>query len=640
MALETRTIIKGYFETGDTPTQAQFINLIDSALWYSDYSSNHSVLVANTAGTVVPVTLATNQVLGRKAAGYVAIPFEDVMLVDQAHENIGFNNELKSYTYAGINAIDYPAKYSITIDSTLKYIGEPADQTELLVLLNALGLGTFSVVGTELRYEGFHIAGPFLSSNELDTSESLLAVDTTDATAMLNIFGSTAFDLSIENSLVGNTDLITSISNLNFTFLAFPTGAVINWWHPGGGDGWGSISADATDRGLDYTTVQGGDLYNGGSPYGRVFFDEYLYLLDEVSITKAIVGLNIASALIPSSGALIDWDLVDYEAVKAEIDDIITGVATTSASIYIWELGMELITNSFEDLTANPGGAETTKAQVLKKLLTYTNPARTPALTVSIIDYLQAETPGALISIDGRLWDDYTSHDSDWISVLSSIDGVDLVRQYYQFKDEEAVNYAAVRAKVADRTDFWHFIEDADFNGKKTFISQFTVKATSPVRNTVANGLLMAEMYMVMTHDNLLHGNLLQGMCHMNIKQLFDVGDDYSHRVHYPFVKQLGEFFDDSQDWVDVVATRSEVAESLVVKAVQVGAEIRIAVLNPTATAYELDGITIDGVDEPTFSVEQNYSTDPTNPLTTGVTNVTEAILNFRPHSFSVITIS
>ena len=38
MAQESRSTIKGYFNTGDTPTEGQYHNFIDSAAWYDEAS--------------------------------------------------------------------------------------------------------------------------------------------------------------------------------------------------------------------------------------------------------------------------------------------------------------------------------------------------------------------------------------------------------------------------------------------------------------------------------------------------------------------------------------------------------------------------------------------------------------------------
>lgn len=83
----------------------------------------------------------------------------------------------------------------------------------------------------------------------------------------------TAFDLSVSQSIEGNTTLYSNIGLLNLYGIAYPSGAVINWTYyaSSGGDGWNSREQDAIDRGLNYQTVQGGALYNGGNLYGRDF---------------------------------------------------------------------------------------------------------------------------------------------------------------------------------------------------------------------------------------------------------------------------------------------------------------------------------------------------------------------------------
>jgi hypothetical protein len=550
-----------------------------------------------------------------------------------SYPNIGYYENELTYSYE-IATIQYPGTFWVVIDNVPKYVGENiADQTAFLAALNGLLLGTWTVTDTTLSVTGFHQYGDLIPTAIVSAQSVTLSIDTTPAVDMLNIWGSTWFDLSIENSLVGNTDLINAVKALNFAFLAFPTGAVIDWWHPAGTDGWGSIEADATDRGLNYETVQGGDLYNGGALYGRKFFTEFQYFIDECEITRAIVGLNLAKPLIPFSNDTIVWASVDYQAVKDEVDLIIAGIALTNATLDTLELGMELKTGAWEDLFVNTGGAETTKAQILYRLLTEEDAG------ASILEYIRAELPNVIISIDGRLWDDGGNDDADWNETLMLLDIVDVNRQYYQFKDTEATSYAAVRQKVADRVDFWAFVEDSALNGKGVFLSQITVKATSPIRNTAANGLLMAEIYMTLTKDNLDHDDKLVGGCFMNIKQLFDVNDGYSTKVHYPFMVQLGSFFANNQKMVEIVSNATIVTDNIVMLATKVVNEIRILLLNPTANDITVDELIIDGIAIPSnnLTVTQNYSTDVVDPVTEGVTYVAQNTLRLRPYSLSVV---
>ena len=65
MAIEAKAILKAYFETGDTPTEAQFINLIDTLFGgmeeYVSINANHTIttetLVFGTGN--ITVTLPT-----------------------------------------------------------------------------------------------------------------------------------------------------------------------------------------------------------------------------------------------------------------------------------------------------------------------------------------------------------------------------------------------------------------------------------------------------------------------------------------------------------------------------------------------------------------------------------------------------
>jgi hypothetical protein len=61
MAQESRTTLKGYFNTGDTPTEAQFASLIDS---FFSYASDFRIAFGkvNQVGTAAPVfTFMFNQ---------------------------------------------------------------------------------------------------------------------------------------------------------------------------------------------------------------------------------------------------------------------------------------------------------------------------------------------------------------------------------------------------------------------------------------------------------------------------------------------------------------------------------------------------------------------------------------------------
>ncbi len=71
MAIVTRATLKSYFETGDIPTQAQFIDLIDTLLSQMDYGAQ-TILQATADNTPVAITIAQQRILGRITGGNIA----------------------------------------------------------------------------------------------------------------------------------------------------------------------------------------------------------------------------------------------------------------------------------------------------------------------------------------------------------------------------------------------------------------------------------------------------------------------------------------------------------------------------------------------------------------------------------------
>lgn len=71
MSIESRATTKTHFQTGDKPTQAQFENFIDSAIFNEDYSANSTVVFKNSSGTITYVSVGASTIVGRKATGEI-----------------------------------------------------------------------------------------------------------------------------------------------------------------------------------------------------------------------------------------------------------------------------------------------------------------------------------------------------------------------------------------------------------------------------------------------------------------------------------------------------------------------------------------------------------------------------------------
>ena len=477
--------------------------------------------------------------------------------------------------------------------------------------------------------------------------DSDVDIDTTDELGLItySLYGDTTFDISVENSIAGNTDLQNNVRLLNLNYLAWATGAVENWAYylESGGDGWNSQEQDAIDRNLDYETVQGGELYHGGVPYGRDFYTEAVELMNGADVTNVVLGVNIASPLCPYSndGATpdIDWDLIDIGSVCDDIAISVERALNAGLNPIVFECGMELTLNAWEDLVdktghiMNPGDPENGGA-VVAQLLTWTNTTS----SVSIITTIRTLCPNALISIDSKQWDNGTGNYPTWNDEVSSIAGDDIVlRQYYQLETVDLVSYATGRARIAEYPDFFTFIEDTDFNGKKTFISQVASKSAGVIKNTFANGLLICELYQVLARESALRGDILTGITHMNLITMLNENDDFTIKPIFNFMIVLGGLFTSNMTLVPVTFSDADIATNCVVVAFNTATNTRISILNPTANTYTQEGISVNGYAK-TFQTTQIYS--PTLVITdTNQTVVVDSLntITIRPYSFSVI---
>ncbi len=458
-----------------------------------------------------------------------------------------------------------------------------------------------------------------------------------------NVLGDTTFDLSVSQSIAGNTTLFANVGLLNTYYLAYPSGAVINWTYytSSGGDGWNSREQDAIDRDLNYQTVQGGDLYNGGNPYGRDFFTQAIGLMNGAGVTRCALGVNIASPLCPYSNSggtpEIDWDNIDIGSVIDQITIAVNKLSAAGISVYVFEVGMELTVGVWSDLVDKTGhGTPSEGGAVVAKLITHTN--NTSA--VSILNHMREVSPSAFISIDSKLWDNVTNNYPNWNAQVSAT-AIDGLRQYYQFESADLQTYATGRARIAQYPTFFTFIKTANFNGKKTFISQIAFKAASnPVKNTFANGLLLCEIYMVLARESALNNNILFGITHMNILTMMDINNSYAPKVVYYFEKILGGLFGIDSQRVTVTINDSGVTDNCVVESYLVAGQVRIGILNPTTNTYNVTtGIAVNGINQ-TFSSTQIYS-PALNILDTNYTIITaQNTLNLRPYSFTVIVVN
>ena len=74
MSEKTRTILKTYFETGDTPTQAEFIHLIDSFANFSDDFTDKYIKVELNSAQILDSFTTPIEVVASPGAGKMLVP--------------------------------------------------------------------------------------------------------------------------------------------------------------------------------------------------------------------------------------------------------------------------------------------------------------------------------------------------------------------------------------------------------------------------------------------------------------------------------------------------------------------------------------------------------------------------------------
>lgn len=308
--------------------------------------------------------------------------------------------------------------------------------------------------------------------------------------------------------------------------------------------------------------------------------------------------------------------------------------------------------------TSNDTGSILIKGEgVYCKILTHTN-AGAP---VSILDYLKANISGVKLVADSELWENNTGLYPDWNNTVSQLEDIDDMRQYTQFYESNMGAYydedpsvpvtRSIRYKVAQiRTTFLDFITDTDFNSKTTWISQVECKANAKMKNTVGNGLGLAELYFGLTLDSLDNSNLISGIQHFNLKQIITRGSTPTTvviKLPYYYLQMIGMVLKDGNEKIDITFT-DPMNSNVIALAVQNGTDGVIGILNPTSTSFTQTGLSIDGQEIGEFDFYQRYApgADPAS-LTDSIIDTTITIdpedpdsgdMTFNPYSLTVIS--
>lgn len=546
---------------------------------------------------------------------------------------IGYKGVVKTYEYDIEAQFTYTGDFWVVVNNNYQYIGRPASVGALVTSLNLLSLGTFTATSSTLiTVEGTHVYGIMF---ELPLVESVtppvsadIAVSTVYQETLPILYGSSAFDFSVLSSIEGDAQLDTNIGSMGLSYIGWCQGAVVNWMHyvDPPGDGYNFNPYDAINFGVDPCGIQSGI---GCTTFGRDFFDEFANMMQDSGVTKAVLSVNVAAPLYEFTSGLINWTTIDIGSVIDEINIALDKANDFDFEVIGFELGMELTLGNWKELFVNTGGAEHGE-DVFTKLLTHTNGSS----AISIINHIRSAAPYAFISVDSTMWEAYPGLYPDWTEAVANLD-VDALRQYYQFYANTVTDYQSARARIAEYPTFFSFITADRYNGKKTFISQFEIKASSPIASRIAASLTIVEFYITMHKQNIEYGNILLGITDFNLHKIFDWKNHHEPKNRFYYFQMLGELFVEGSKIIDV--TFDDVIQANTVSiAVLQGTTIKVGLLNPTGNLYLMSTMSIDGEFFIDYTMHQRYTGDPmgTEDFSADQTGGTLAI---RPYSFSII---
>ena len=250
MAEQGRTTLKGYFETGDTPTQAQFEDLIDSVPNISDSG------VSNTEfGYLNGVTSAIQTQIDGKLTD----------VVEDTTPQLGGNLDLNGNNIGDATAADLTKLNEVTATSTeLNYVDGVTSSIQTQIdgkLANVID-DTTPQLGGDLDVNGNDITGnPAIDGRraiitEADTSKTLALTD--------------AGDFIITTSASATTVTIPTNASV-----AFPTGTEIDFIQKGAGAlnilGDAGVTLNGVSGGSTAITAQW-----GGATIKKIDTDEWV----------------------------------------------------------------------------------------------------------------------------------------------------------------------------------------------------------------------------------------------------------------------------------------------------------------------------------------------------------------------------
>lgn len=193
----------------------------------------------------------------------------------------------------------YPGEFIIVIDENWNFVGSANNLTNLLVLLNDLGLGVFTTAGGIITVIGNHEYGDILELTGSEVAPSgVLAIDMAAPAAILDVLGFSTRRISQNQLRATDAAFINAMTPCDFKFGDPWPDPHSHWYHVeplGGGDGPNYDLLEIISMGKTLANTQDGI---GDVVYGYDWFLDFANTMQALGITEANVSLNVLALLI------------------------------------------------------------------------------------------------------------------------------------------------------------------------------------------------------------------------------------------------------------------------------------------------------------------------------------------------------
>lgn len=431
--------------------------------------------------------------------------------------------------------------------------------------------------------------------------EGTLNIDTSSPpVAILDVFGSSAIDVSQDSERDLDAFWKTKISDMDLLLVKFPDGPTSWAWHAvdGGGDGYNYNAGEITAMGFNIATFQDGI---GLIVNDYDFFEDYVNWMADVG-AEAVIMLNPIPPILTGS----------FTAFFTELAYIVSRLTVAGVPIRRFAIGTELGLSSIAGVFTAPAVYKTAGDTICAHCVT-----NYPTVKRSGWTYMA---------------DDLTQFHPTWEAVVEPMN-VHAWSQYFEVSSAVNTWQGMIDRIITDLPNQLDLFE-GKYPGKKLVFEQVVIQLGNIFRLKTGEGLWYCLFNLRINKENAARSDLVTDVVHYSMNRW--VADN---NVVFPAYHIMKLFRPMSKNDGRVVVTFDEVSGSSVLyyEGISRNGNIEIYVLNLTANPVPSGAIRING-ERIAVNAESYYCDLPTDSAFLHETLTAVESVTFRKYSGTVIT--